>query len=90
MGELFTFFKNAAKALFFSPFYLVIFVLLILQTIILYFVGEIKSLLGFFTHKGYDQPQKYIYERRLQLCKEKNMTFDVLKELNRRQNENKD
>ena len=48
------------------------------------------ALIGFFNRKGYDQPQKYIYERRLQLCKEKNMTFDVLKELNRRQKESKE
>lgn len=90
MGELFTFFKNATKALFFSPFYLLFFVLILIKAILLYFFGEVMALIGFFNRKGYDQPQKYIYERRLQLCKEKNMTFDVLKELNRRQKENKE
>lgn len=66
------------------------FVLILIKAILLYFFGEVMALIGFFNRKGYDQPQKYIYERRLQLCKEKNMTFDVLKELNRRQKESKE
>lgn len=90
MSELFTFFKNAAKALFLSPLYLLLFVLILLKSIILYFWGEIQSIIGFFNKKGYDDHSKFIYERRLKLCKEKNMTFDVLKRLHQKESETKE
>lgn len=84
MGEIFTFFKNATKALFLSPFYLLYFCVLILKSFALFFIGEFHTFIGIFKHKSYDKPSHNIYERRLKLCKEKNATFDVLKELNRR------
>ena len=72
---------------YFSPFYLVLFLWFLLKAIALFFYGEYKSFIGLFNKKGYDKKETYIYERRLKLCKEKNMTFDVLKELNKKANE---
>ncbi len=87
MSEVFKFFKNATKALFLSPLYLLFFVWFLIRAIALYFYGEYQSFIGMLTRKGYDKKETYIYERRLKLCKEKNTTFDVLKEQNKRANE---
>lgn len=87
MGELFKFFKNAVKALLLSPYYIVMFAFILLKTLLLYVYGEFMALKHAFKKFKYDKKEDYIYERRLKLCKDKNMTFDVLKELHKQQME---
>lgn len=82
MSELLNFFKNALKAIFFSPFYILYYLCALIVTIILYIYGEIISLFLFFSGSGYRQEKYNEYDQKLKKCKTYNATYDYIKEHN--------
>lgn len=58
MSKILTFFLNALKAIFLSPFYIVYFLIYLLYTILFHFIGEIRILISGFKY-GSKKDNKY-------------------------------
>lgn len=80
MMELFKFFKNALKAIFLSPYYILFYIISLIATIYMYIYGEITSIILFFGGSGYHQEKFNEYDKKLKKCKKYNMSYDLVKE----------
>lgn len=80
MAELFRFFKNALKAIFFSPYYILYYLFSLIIALSMYIYGEIISLILFFSGSGYRQEKFNEYDKKLKKCKQHNASYEVIKQ----------